>query len=81
MEQIVNFLTGNKIPIGAWGKQFFTFLTTNFAWFFDSIARGLTFILESIVVLLLWFPPLVLVAAETTATAPRCFQGLSLIHI
>jgi hypothetical protein len=26
MEQIVNFLTGNKIPIGAWGKQFFTFL-------------------------------------------------------
>jgi glycine betaine/proline transport system permease protein len=63
MEQIVNFLTGNKIPIGEWGKQFFTFLTTNFAWFFDSIARGLTYVLESIVALLLFFPPLILVAA------------------
>ena len=30
MEQIVNFLTGNKIPIGAWGKEFFTFLTDEF---------------------------------------------------
>jgi glycine betaine/proline transport system permease protein len=63
MEQIVNFLTANKIPIGAWGKEFFTFLTTNFAWLFDSIARGLTFALESIVSLLLFFPPLILVAA------------------
>jgi glycine betaine/proline transport system permease protein len=63
MEQLVNFLTANKIPVGPWGKQFFTFLTTNFEWFFDSIARGLTFILEGLVDIFLWFPPLVLVAA------------------
>ena len=63
MEQIVNFLTANKIPIGPWGKKFFTFLTTNFEWFFDSIARGLTFVLEGLVSILLWFPPLLLVAA------------------
>jgi glycine betaine/proline transport system permease protein len=63
MEQLVNFLTGNKIPVGPWGKQFFTFLTTNFEWFFDSIARGLTFVLEGLVDIFLWFPPLVLVAA------------------
>ena len=63
MEQLVNFLTTNKIPVGPWGKQFFTFLTTNFEWFFDSIARGLTFVLEGLVSIFLWFPPLVLVAA------------------
>jgi glycine betaine/proline transport system permease protein len=63
MEQIVNYLTANKIPVGPWGKQFFTFLTTNFEWFFDSIARGLTFVLEGLVAIFLWFPPLVLIAA------------------
>ena len=63
MQQIVNYLTANKIPVGPWGKQFFTFLTTNFEWFFDSIARGLTFVLEGLVDIFLWFPPLVLIAA------------------
>jgi glycine betaine/proline transport system permease protein len=63
MEQLVNFITTNKIPIGPLGKQFFKFLTTNFEWFFDSIAVGLTFVLEGFVSILLWFPPLVLVAA------------------
>ena len=29
-------------PHRAWGKTFFDFLTTNFDWFFDSIADGLT---------------------------------------
>jgi glycine betaine/proline transport system permease protein len=63
MEQLVHFLTANKIPVGPWGKQFFSFLTINFEWFFDSIARGLTFVLEGLVSIFLWFPPLVLVAA------------------
>jgi glycine betaine/proline transport system permease protein len=63
MEQLVNVLTANKIPVGPWGERFFTFLTTNFEWFFDSIARGLTFILEGLVDIFLWFPPLVLTAA------------------
>ncbi len=63
MEQLVELITANKIPVGPWGKQFFTFLTTNFEWFFDTIARGLTFILEGLVDIFLLFPPLVLVAA------------------
>ena len=63
MERLVSLITGNKIPIGAWGKQFFTVLTTNFEWFFDSIARGLTYVLEGLVSILLLFPPLVLVVA------------------
>lgn len=63
MQQLVSFITANKIPVGPWGKKFFTFLTTNFEWFFDSIARGLTFVLEGLVDIFLWFPPLVLIAA------------------
>ncbi len=63
MEQIVKLITDNKIPVGPWGKQFFGFLTTNFSAFFDLIARGLTFIIEGLVSVLLWFPPLIIILA------------------
>lgn len=51
-----------KIPIGRWGREFFDFLTTNFAWLFDSLARGLSTVLDGLVNTLLWFPPLAVVA-------------------
>lgn len=63
MEQIVKLITDNKIPVGPIGKKFFAFLTTNFSVFFDSLANGLTFVLEGLVTALLWFPPLILIAA------------------
>jgi glycine betaine/proline transport system permease protein len=63
MNELVSFITQHKIPIGQWGKKFFSFLTVNFEWFFDSIARGLTFFLEGLTGILLWIPPLVLIAA------------------
>ena len=63
MEALLEQITGNKIPVGQWGKDFFSFLTQNFEWFFDSIARGLTYVLEMLVDIVLWFPPLILVAA------------------
>jgi glycine betaine/proline transport system permease protein len=63
MEQIVKLITDNKIPVGPWGKKFFAFLTTNFSVFFDTLANGLTFILEGLVSSLLWFPPLILIVA------------------
>ncbi len=52
----------NKIPVGAWGQQFFDFLTDNFEWFFDAIADGLTALLDGLVDVLLFVPPLLLVA-------------------
>jgi glycine betaine/proline transport system permease protein len=52
----------NKIPIGTWGRAFFDFLTDNFEWFFDAIADGLTAILDGLVDVLLFVPPLLLVA-------------------
>ncbi|GHD12013.1 choline ABC transporter permease subunit [Tianweitania populi] len=51
-----------KIPVGRWGKLFFDYLTSNFAWFFDSLATGITSILSGATSGLLWLPPLVLIA-------------------
>jgi glycine betaine/proline transport system permease protein len=63
VEQLVKLITDNKIPVGPIGKKFFGFLTTNFSVFFDSLASALTFALEGFVNILLWFPPLVVIAA------------------
>ncbi len=63
MEPIVKLITDHKIPVGPLGKKFFAFLTTNFSGFFDTLASGLTFILEGMANVLLWFPPLILIAA------------------
>jgi glycine betaine/proline transport system permease protein len=62
MDPVSELIASAKIPVGRWGKVFFDFLTTNFEWFFDSIADGLTVILDGLVDFLLWFPPFVLVA-------------------
>jgi glycine betaine/proline transport system permease protein len=68
MDQLVSFITQHKIPIGQWGKQFFGFLTRNFEWFFDSIARGLTYVLEGFTAMLLWLPaPLLIIAIAALA--------------
>ena len=62
MDPISELISSAKIPIGRWGKAFFDFLTTNFEWFFDSIADGVTYFLDGLIDLLLWFPPVILVA-------------------
>ena len=62
MDPISELISSAKIPIGRWGKSFFDFLTTNFEWFFDSIADGVTLVLDGLIDLLLWFPPVLLVA-------------------
>jgi glycine betaine/proline transport system permease protein len=61
MDPISQFIADWKIPIGVWGKEFFDFLTTNFSWFFDRLSDGLKSLLESLIDLMLWIPPVVLV--------------------
>lgn len=61
MDPISQFIADWKIPIGAWGKEFFDFLTTNFSWFFDRLSDGLKSLLEAVIDLMLWVPPVVLV--------------------
>jgi glycine betaine/proline transport system permease protein len=57
MDPVTEVLTSWKFPIGQWGKQFFTFLTTYFEWFFDAISRGITSFLDFLISGLLWLPP------------------------
>jgi glycine betaine/proline transport system permease protein len=61
LDPISDFIADWKIPIGQWGRQFFDFLTTNLAWFFDSIADGLTTVLDGLVAVMLWLPPVIVV--------------------
>ncbi|OQM76840.1 choline ABC transporter permease subunit [Manganibacter manganicus] len=61
MDPVSTLIASFKIPIGYWGKEFFTFLTTNFNWFFNSIAAGLTWFLEALIDLLTMVPPVILV--------------------
>lgn len=51
-----------KIAVGEWGSDFFQFLTTNFAWFFDSLASALTSFLNGLIASLLWLPPIAVIA-------------------
>jgi len=62
MDPVTEWIEAWKIPIGRWGRAFFDFLTTNFAWFFDTLARGVTTGLDAMVDALLWLPPLIVVA-------------------
>lgn len=62
MDPISKFLVSYKIPIGEWGKAFFTFLTDNFNTFFRGLSGGLNFLLDGVVDTLLLVPPLLLIA-------------------
>jgi glycine betaine/proline transport system permease protein len=63
MDPISKLMASQKLPVGAWGKSFFDFLTQNFSLLFDTFARGLTFILEGLAAGLLLIPPVILIAA------------------
>lgn len=62
MDPISQWIAGWKIPVGRWGREFFDFLTTNFALFFDTLAAWLSAVLNGLVAGLLWLPPIVVVA-------------------
>mgnify|MGYP001363713118 CR=1 FL=1 len=61
MDPVTEWIEAWKIPIGRWGRSFFDFLTTNFDWFFDTLADGLATALDGLVALLLWAPPILVV--------------------
>ncbi|MER2534505.1 MAG: choline ABC transporter permease subunit [Rhizobiaceae bacterium] len=61
MDPITAFLVDHKIPVGAWGRDVFAFLTDNFNAFFRGLSGGLNGVLGSLVDLLLSLPPSVLI--------------------
>ncbi len=58
----MDWLTENKVPLGAWIKSFVEFLNDNAAWFFDFISDVLGFTINGLIDVLQWLPPLLLVA-------------------
>lgn len=60
MDPISKFMVDHKIPIGAWGKAFFGFLTDNFDTVFRAFSNGLNFLLDGLVNILLLVPPVLL---------------------
>ncbi|WP_367718327.1 choline ABC transporter permease subunit [Nitratireductor sp. GISD-1A_MAKvit] len=63
MDPLSEWIADWKIPIGRWGRDFFDFLTTNFAWLFDTLADVLADVLDGMVDILLAVPAIVLVLA------------------
>jgi glycine betaine/proline transport system permease protein len=61
MDPITAFLVDHKIPVGAWGRDVFAFLTDNFNAFFRGLSGGLNGVLGSVVDLLLFLPPSVVI--------------------
>lgn len=62
MDFVTSLIASSKIPVGQWGKSFFTFLTDNFEWFFDTLADYLTLVLDGATAGLLFVPPVILAA-------------------
>ncbi|MGC4025006.1 MAG: choline ABC transporter permease subunit [Mesorhizobium sp.] len=64
MDPISSFIADKayKIPVGAWGKAFFEFLTDNFDAILRGFSNGLNFLLGGAVDMLLMLPPIVVVA-------------------
>ncbi len=59
----MEWLTDNKIPLGKWIRGLVDLLNDHAAWVFDLIADVLSFLIEGLIDVLQWFPPLIVVAA------------------
>lgn len=60
LQKLQDLITGYKIPIGQWSKDFILWLQDNFGWFFDGVKGGLSWLIDGSVNLLLGVPPLIL---------------------
>ncbi len=61
----MDWITSSKVPIGKWAKYFVDWLTENAAWFFDGISAILDTVIQSILWVLQWPHPLIIVVLVT----------------
>jgi glycine betaine/proline transport system permease protein len=57
----MDWLTATKIPVGAWARDGVEWLTANAAWFFDALSTWVTRLIDGILWVLNWPPPLVVI--------------------
>jgi len=58
---MIDWLTDHKIPLGKWIKQFVDYLLDHGAWLFDTFSDALDSLIEGLIDLMLWCPPLLLI--------------------
>ena len=62
MDWLTEQIEAFKIPVGLWGRDLIDLMTTNFATAFDLFSQGLEALIDGLTDVLLWFPPLILIA-------------------
>jgi len=60
-----DWVTAYKIPLGRWMRDFVDFLNAHAAWFFNAVSDVLGFLIDGLIEILAWFPPLLLIAIFT----------------
>ncbi|MBI2718448.1 MAG: choline ABC transporter permease subunit [Rhizobiales bacterium] len=63
MDPVSQFFTRYKIPIGLGGKAFFDWAQVTFRVVLNAFADGLTWVLDTLVMVGLWLPPIVIIVA------------------
>ncbi|MDC0948750.1 choline ABC transporter permease subunit [Gammaproteobacteria bacterium] len=61
MDPISEALSAEKLPLGKWVEKGVDVLLDNGAWLFDGIAATLDALINGLIDLLLWFPPIALI--------------------
>ncbi|MDO6682449.1 MULTISPECIES: choline ABC transporter permease subunit [unclassified Oceanobacter] len=74
----MNWLSDNKLPLGAWMETFVDWLTDHGAWFFDLVSISLEWVITSLVTLFQWFHPAVPIIA-TAAMAWFLHRSIRLV--
>ncbi|MCG8595196.1 MAG: choline ABC transporter permease subunit [Kiloniellales bacterium] len=62
MDWLTEQIEAVKIPVGPWGAGLIDLMTTHFAVAFDLFSQGLEAVIDGLTDLMLWFPPLILIA-------------------
>ncbi len=58
----MDWLSNHKLPLGDWIGRFVDLLNEHAAGFFDLVSDVLGFLIEGTIAIMLWFPPLLLIA-------------------
>ena len=58
----MEWLTEHKIPLGRWINGFVDLLNDHAAWLFDFTSDVLGFLIDGLIVVMQWCPPLLLIA-------------------
>ncbi len=79
MEQFDDWMSDNKLPVGAWIASGIELLKTHGAGFFDALSNGVRFVIDGMTTALVWLPkPLLILLVAVLAYALRRSWQLTL---